>query len=550
MYTQNGELVIISGVKLQLRPKFLNSLQVRITLLLSVFVIVSCVLFGGRFWAITARNCSERTTEIQNQCTILCSQILGSGYLEDGESSVVDAELTQLSNIYSARVVIIDDEFQIIKDTYELQEGKTIISEDVVRCFRGEQISHYDAENRYIEVATPVMESGSRQAEGMMLVSASADSVLGSVHTLENKAWIALVAILISAVMLAVFAGMMMVRPLRRMGRRIEAMADGYEESYLQENAYNETAQISAAFNRLWDRYRTMDASREEFVANVSHELKTPLASMKVLADSLLAQPDAPVGLYQEFMGDMSEEIERENKIINDLLSLVKLNKKGADLNIQSENINELVERILKRLQPLAAKQNIELVFESFRPVYAEVDEVKLSLAVTNLVENAIKYNKENGWVHVALNADHKFFYLKVADSGIGIPREDTEHIFERFYRVDKSHSREIGGTGLGLSIARNAVIMHRGAIKVHSEPGEGTTFTIRIPLTYISGRPQKRGRRYEKVDNSGRRPGFCAGGRSDFLLLSRQGGPGGRESGTGSVPAERRGNYPGRGPL
>lgn len=152
------------------------------------------------------------------------------------------------------------------------------------------------------------------------------------------------------------------------------------------------------------------------------------------------------------------------------------------------------MERILKRLQPLAAKQNIELVFESFRPVYAEVDEVKLSLAVTNLVENAIKYNKENGWVHVALNADHKFFYLKVADSGIGIPREDTEHIFERFYRVDKSHSREIGGTGLGLSIARNAVIMHRGAIKVHSEPGEGTTFTIRIPLTYISGRPQEKG--------------------------------------------------------
>ncbi len=495
MYTQNGELVIISGVKLQLRPKFLNSLQVRITLLLSVFVIVSCVLFGGTVLGNYSQELlSERTTEIQNQCTILCSQILGSGYLEDGESSVVDAELTQLSNIYSARVVIIDDEFQIIKDTYELQEGKTIISEDVVRCFRGEQISHYDAENRYIEVATPVMESGSRQAEGMMLVSASADSVLGSVHTLENKAWIALVAILISAVMLAVFAGMMMVRPLRRMGRRIEAMADGYEESYLQENAYNETAQISAAFNRLWDRYRTMDASREEFVANVSHELKTPLASMKVLADSLLAQPDAPVGLYQEFMGDMSEEIERENKIINDLLSLVKLNKKGADLNIQSENINELVERILKRLQPLAAKQNIELVFESFRPVYAEVDEVKLSLAVTNLVENAIKYNKENGWVHVALNADHKFFYLKVADSGIGIPREDTEHIFERFYRVDKSHSREIGGTGLGLSIARNAVIMHRGAIKVHSEPGEGTTFTIRIPLTYISGRPQEKG--------------------------------------------------------
>ena len=106
---------------------------------------------------------------------------------------------------------------------------------------------------------------------------------------------------------------------------------------------------------------------------------------------------------------------------------------------------------------------------------------------MSNLVENAIKYNNQGGWVHVSLNADHKFFYIKVADSGIGIPKEDQDHIFERFYRVDKSHSREIGGTGLGLSIARNAVIIHRGSIKVYSSPGEGTTFTVRVPMIYVS---------------------------------------------------------------
>ena len=201
----------------------------------------------------------------------------------------------------------------------------------------------------------------------------------------------------------------------------------------------------------------------------------------------MLAQEDAPVELYKEFMGDITEEIERENKIINDLLSLVKMDKTAADLNIKSENINEVVERILKRLRPIAALRNIELVFESFRPVTAEVDEVKLSLAISNLVENAIKYNKENGWVQVSLNADHKYFYVKVADSGMGIPQESLDHIFERFYRVDKSHSKEISGTGLGLAIARNAIITHRGAIKVHSEEGEGTTFTVRVPLNYIA---------------------------------------------------------------
>ena len=102
-------------------------------------------------------------------------------------------------------------------------------------------------------------------------------------------------------------------------------------------------------------------------------------------------------------------------------------------------------------------------------------------------MENAIKYNHDNGWVHVSLNADHKYFYIRVEDSGIGIPEEDQAHIFERFYRVDKSHSREIGGTGLGLAIARNAVIMHRGSIKVYSNEGEGTTFTVRIPLIYVA---------------------------------------------------------------
>ena len=218
----------------------------------------------------------------------------------------------------------------------------------------------------------------------------------------------------------------------------------------------------------------------------MSHELKTPLASMKVLADSLLTQEEVPNELYREFMQDITNEIERENVIITDLLSLVKLDRTTPDLNIMAVNVNSLLELILKRLKPIAADKNVEVVLESFRPVTAELDEVKITLAFTNLVENAIKYNHENGWVHVSLNADHKYFYVKVADSGIGIPEEDQQHVFERFYRVDKSHSREMGGTGLGLAIARNAVILHRGSIKVHSNPGEGTTFTVRIPLNYV----------------------------------------------------------------
>lgn len=317
-------------------------------------------------------------------------------------------------------------------------------------------------------------------------MSFSTDAILNNQIELETKATIIVITMALIILLLAFVLSALMVKPFARITKSIEDVNEGYDSDNLHENAYTETTLISEAFNKMLGRLKVVDDSRQEFVSNVSHELKTPLTSMKVLADSLLAQENVPVELYQEFMGDIAEEIERENKIINDLLSLVKMDKTTMNLTVQQENINELVERILKRLRPIAAQRNIELVFESFRPVTAEVDEVKLTLALSNLVENAIKYNKDDGWVHVSLNADHKYFYVKVADSGIGIPKADTEHIFERFYRVDKSHSREIGGTGLGLAIARNAIVMHRGAVKVYSEEGEGTTFTVRVPLTYI----------------------------------------------------------------
>ena len=194
----------------------------------------------------------------------------------------------------------------------------------------------------------------------------------------------------------------------------------------------------------------------------------------------------APIELYQEFMQDITAEIDRENKIINDLLSLVKMDKTAARLSIETVDINELIELVLKRLRPIARTRDIEVVFESIRPVTAEVDEVKITQVFTNLVENAIKYNKEHGWVKVLLDADHQSFTVEISDSGIGIPEADYDHIFERFYRVDKSHSRQIGGTGLGLAIARNAVLLHRGSIRVSSVEGEGTCFTVKIPLTYV----------------------------------------------------------------
>lgn len=487
MYIQSGELVIILRVKKYIKARPFGSLRFRICILIMIAgILPAMVMKSVVLNSYEKRAVEVRTADIQNQCTILCDQILDARRQGRDASEVLEAEIAQLSNVYNGRVMIIDNEYRITKDTYDMDVGKTIISEDVIKCFQGESTSYYDAENRYIEVTAPIVEDESEKVFGVILVSVSTDMIEDSIVVLDGKSNVAGVAIFLIVLVFALVAGFGMVRPFKRITRSIEAITEGYEDNYLHENAYTETTALSEAFNKMLGRMKVLDDSRQEFVSNVSHELKTPLTSMKVLADSLLLQDEVPNELYKEFMGDLSEEIERENKIINDLLSLVKMDKTANVMNITTENINELVEKILKRLRPIAATRNIEVIFESFRPVTAEVDETKLSLAITNLVENAIKYNKENGWIHVSLNADHKYFYLEVADSGIGIPQEDVEHIFERFYRVDKSHSREIGGTGLGLSIARNAVVMHRGAVKVYSQIGEGTTFTVRIPIVYV----------------------------------------------------------------
>ena len=465
----------------------MKSLKFRIIFLFIAVGIIPClVLKAVILESYENRAVDVRTAQLQNQCTILCNQIGAGGYLDTGLSEVLEAELEQMSGIYNGRIMLINSQYQITEDTYDLDTGKIIVSEDVMQCFEGEGTKIYDRDNQYIEVTSPVFVPGSEQVSGVLLASVSADSVLDGLSVLGGTAWVAVgvTALLVAA--LAVILGSVMVRPFARITSSIEAVSEGYDTNYLHENVYTETSLLSEAFNKMLGRLKILDDSRQEFVANGSHELKTPITSMKVLADSLLVQEDAPVELYREFMADLSEEIEREDKIINDLLSLVKMDKTASTLDVKQTNINELVEKILKRLQPIAAAANIEVVFESFRPVNAEVDEVKLSLAITNLVENAVKYNVEGGWVHVSLNADHKFFYIEVADSGIGIPAEAQEHIFERFYRVDKSHSREIGGTGLGLAIARNAGVLHRGAVKVNSQVGEGTTFTVRIPLSYV----------------------------------------------------------------
>ena len=488
---------------------FLRSLRARIFMIIIVIGIIPVVLMRLAI----VENYEEHAVAhhqrvVQNQLRILAEHLISQNYLEnyqleDQQSTamkqIVNAELEMLSNLYAGRVLIIDGSFKIIKDTYGISEGKNIISEEVIKCFKGESISNYDPENGYIEMTTPISvtiserpEPGGESVErtivkGAMLTSISNASIITTMETLTRKAALLELLLIVIVVTLAIVLSIFLTRPFHKIADAVNEVKEGYSDEAISVPDYQETVHIVEAFNQLLHRMKVLDDSRQEFVANVSHELKTPLTSMKVLADSLVTQNDVPVELYREFMEDIVSEIDRENRIITDLLSLVKLDKRVQDMNIAAISINDLTELILKRLRPIARKKDIEVVYESNRAVVAEVDEVKMTLIMSNLVENAIKYNREHGWVKVVLDADHQYFSFQVSDSGMGIPESSLNQIYERFYRVDKSHSREIGGTGLGLAITRSAVLMHRGSITVTSKEGEGTSFLVKIPLSYIS---------------------------------------------------------------
>lgn len=473
---------------------FLKSLKCRLIVMAVLLAIIPSLIVGnGILLSYEMRALSIREGEVMGQARIIANQIATSNYM-DGEKNNTDtliAQVNMLTSIYDGRVLIVDNNFQIVYDTYNLDDNKTIISDAVIKSFKGETTQIYDSDNQYIEMSIPIVNPNdeTKTVLGILVVSVSTDNIALNLSYLSQIADVIVFVVILAVSFAGILISIRMTQPFSKLSDGIANQHGVAGDEELAVNDYTETKVICEKFNQMMGKIKVMDESRQEFVSNVSHELKTPLTSMKVLADSINSMPDAPVELYQEFMGDITNEIERETKIINDLLSLVKMDKTAAKLNIESINMNELLEQILKRLQPIADKQKVQLVLESFRPVTAEVDEVKLTLAISNLVENAIKYNKTDGegWVHVSLNADHQYFYIKVEDSGVGIPEEDMEHIFERFYRVDKSHSREIGGTGLGLAITRNSILMHRGAIKAHSELGEGTTFDVRIPLNYIA---------------------------------------------------------------
>ena len=518
-----------------------KSLRMRLFIIFFVVGLVPCVILHyGILNNYETRAVEVRTEEVETHLRALANHLISYDYLTDQSSELIGAELAEFSSLYDGRILVISDHLKVMKDTYSMSDGKTIVSPDVVNCLKqGNKgsTSNYDRQDGFIEIVTPItatVRTDSRSdnegseldvvdeevVKGVLLASVSTVSIRNTLGILSRKAMLLEAILILAVLLLSLVLSTVLMRPFEKLSGEISAVKAGFSTDPIKAPAFLETEHIADAFNQVLARMNALDESRQEFVSNVSHELKTPMTSMKVLADSLVEQDNVPVEMYREFMVDIKNEVDRENQIITELLTLVRMDRKDSRLNVTDTNVNEMVELILRRIRPIAQKRDIELTMVSLRDVYAEIDEVKMTMVITNLVENAVKYNRDHGKVRVTINSDLYNFYVSVEDTGIGIPQDSIDKIYERFYRVDKSRSREVGGTGLGLSITKSIVLQHHGSIDVQSIEGEGTKFTVTVPLSYVS-RPAELRRQRERMRRARQKRRSGQSGSSSAVQVS-----------------------------
>ena len=262
----------------------------------------------------------------------------------------------------------------------------------------------------------------------------------------------------------------------------IQQVREGAYSHRAEEKGSDEIAQITAEFNSLTDRLQETENARRRFVSDASHELKTPLAGIRLLTDSILQTENMDADTVREFVGDIGQEADRLNRITEDLLRLTRIDS-GHMAQAAAVETAPVLSRVERMLHMVAEENGTELICWADPAAVALATEDDIHQILYNLMENGIKYSV-GGYVATRIAVEDRFVVIRVEDNGVGIPPEDMGHIFERFYRVDKARSRAVGGTGLGLSIVHDTVQRRAGTIEVaHRAEGTGTVFTVRLPL-------------------------------------------------------------------
>jgi len=409
------------------------------------------------------------------------SQALGA--LDRLERDLIDPTMGFLDVQNLTRIVVTDETGVILYDTvYRNEEAELdIISDGLRQALAGYDVfySRFTGGQFYSWGAAPVM-SGDAVIGAVFLHEQ--DRAQGElIEELRGNLLNISIVIFVAALFLAIFFSRTLTRRLMAMLAAIRIVGRGDYSYKLRVKGGDELAELGQAFNKLTDRLQQAEEMRQRFVSDASHELKTPLASIRLLSDSVVQNDDMDEGTIREFVEDIGQEAERLSRTTEKLLQLARLDD-APETELVLVNVAEVVERAGHMLKPLAQGRQVEMVFELQADCQILATEDDVYQIVFNLAENGIKYNKEGGMLRVCLDRMDHCVRLIVEDTGIGIPEVDMPHIFDRFYRVDKARSQDQGSSGLGLSIVRDTVIRHDGDVQVEARDGGGVRFTVTFP--------------------------------------------------------------------
>ena len=464
-----------------------SSLQFKIGLsYLSIIVIVLAIL--NTYPLIESQNLVFRSKEstVSSCVKVMESALSGLSGLTEGN---VEKALSGLEETGVSRVMVTDTAGRVLYDTRQQENarGQYAFYTEIAQALEGNDAFYctFDGEAFLSRGAAPVVYRS--QIIGVVYAyqyDAQQGTLLKDLqkNIMTISAVVAVAVIGISVLLSRMFT--------RRISQLLQAIAKVREGSYSHRavmKGSDEIAQIAAEFNSLTGRLQTTEEARRRFVSDASHEMKTPLAGIKLLTDSILQTDGIDPATTREFVADIGQEANRLSRITEDLLQLTRLD---GDVLPSTAVVAPLpiLEQVLRMMELIAEERDITLTYQAEEGcrILGSMDETRQ--IIYNLVDNAVKYNRDGGRVEVELKRQGEEVLLTVADEGVGIPEEELTKIFQRFYRVDKARSRAAGGTGLGLSIVRDTLEKRGGSISAANRPGGGAVFTVRWPQAEEGG--------------------------------------------------------------
>ena len=450
-----------------------------------ILVIAAVLILLNSYPLLVSQNLMVKSSQnnLRSAAKVIESALMG---LEKLTKENVATALEGLDESGADRIMVTDSAARVLYDTRDGGNavGKYALYSVVTVALRGDDASYckYDGTAFLCRVATPVVYHN--QIVGAVYVYSYDTEQAGLLEAFRHNLLIISLMIALLVAGLSIVLSRMLTRQISGLLQAIRNVREGAYSHRADASGTDEIAQIAAEFNSLTDRLQTTENARRRFVSDASHELKTPLAGIRLLTDSILQTEGMDEETTKEFVTDIGREAERLSRITENLLRLTRLDS-GVVQQPYPVAVGPVLERVERMLNMVAAEKGVTISGQASEDAVALATDDDVHQVLYNLMENGIKYSaQENGFVRAEARAEDGRVVITVTDNGIGTPDEDLPHVFDRFYRVDKMRSREVGGTGLGLSIVKDTIENRGGTITAgHGPEGVGTVFTVTLPL-------------------------------------------------------------------